>query len=288
MSTLGCFKVEGMLSFQALQRSARYCLDIVLPPRCLGCGGVVDSEETLCAQCWRKLTFLGSPCCRHCGYPLPQAVVNSPICGACTIELPTYDRARAALRYDDGAKGMILRFKHADRTDIAGMFGRLLKQAGDALLQDCDLIVPVPLHRWRLLQRGYNQSALLARALADGSDRPMLPDLLQRVQATASQQGLTGQQRRQNIRASAFRVHPWYRERILEKRVLLIDDVLTTGSTIDACARTLRHGGASAVDVLTIARVVKDYSNTISTEDVTSWSLDDETLKPERKHKSDA
>jgi len=190
-----------------------------------------------------------------------------PVCGGCSIEPPAFDRARAALRYDDGARGLILRFKHADRTDISGMFGRMLHQAGKELIEDCDVIAPVPLHRWRLLQRGYNQAALLARALANIGGHPMVPDLLQRVQATASQQSLSGSQRVQNIKMSAFRPHPWHRDRVTDQRILLIDDVLTTGATVSACARALRKNGASTVDVLTLARVVKDFSGTISTED---------------------
>lgn len=252
-----------------LQRSAWRCLDMVLPPRCLGCGDMIEGTDGLCADCWRRLTFLGSPHCRHCGYPLPHSVAAMPVCGVCAIEPPVYDRARAALRYDDAASGMILRFKHADRTDIARLFGRMMSRAGADLLAACDILAPVPLHRWRLLKRGYNQAALLAAAIASGSERPMVPDLLQRIRSTASQQGLSGQQRRQNITGNAFRLHPWHGERVLGKRVLLIDDVLTTGATVTACARALGKAGASAVDVLTLARVVRDKSATISSEDPT-------------------
>lgn len=191
-----------------------------------------------------------------------------PVCGACSVTPPVFSRARAALRYDDGARGMILRFKHADRTDIAKVFGRMLESAGAELLADCDLIIPVPLHRWRLLQRGYNQSAVLARALADDGRRTVIPDLLQRIQATASQQGLSGDQRLHNIKASAFRVHPRHRARIAGRRILLIDDVLTTGATLAACTRVLINEGAAAVDVLALARVVRDAGDTISKGDV--------------------
>ena len=205
--------------------------------------------------------------CRICGYPLPETVVDMPVCGVCASEPPRFSRARAALRYDDGARGMILRFKHADRTDIARTFGRMLETAGAELLADCDLIAPVPLHRWRLLQRGYNQAALLANTLALGGERQVVPDLLQRVQATASQQGLGGEQRKRNIKAGAFRLHPRHSARIASWRVLLIDDVLTTGATVTACTRVLMRGGAAAVDVLAIARVVRDAGGIISSDD---------------------
>ena len=253
-----------MLMSQTLQRSALRCLDILLPQRCLGCGVIVDGGNSLCAHCWRHLTFLGPPMCRLCGYPLPETVADMPVCGACASEPPLFSRARAALRYDDGARGMILRFKHADRTDIARTFGRMLETAGAELLADSDLIAPVPLHRWRLLQRGYNQAALLANTLAHDGERQVVPDLLQRIQATASQQGLGGEQRKRNINAGAFRLHPRHRASITGRRVLLIDDVLTTGATVTACTRVLMRSGAAAVDVLAIARVVRNAGGTIS------------------------
>ncbi len=248
------------------RQSYAACLDALLPQRCLGCAVIVEGSDSLCADCWRHLTFIGPPMCRQCGYPLPQAVADMPVCGACAADPPVFSRARAALRYDDGARGMILRFKHADRTDIARTFGRLLETAGAELLADCDLIVPVPLHRWRLLQRGYNQAGLLAHALAHGGERTVVPDLLQRVQATASQQGLGGEQRKRNITSGAFRLHPRHRDRIAGRHVLLIDDVMTTSATVTACARVLIRSGAASVDVLAIARVVRDAGDTISSD----------------------
>jgi len=267
-----------------VQHSARRCLDAILPPRCLGCAVVIDGARSLCADCWRRLTFLGPPCCRLCGYPLLQTVADQPICGACIVEPPVFARARAALSYDDGARGMILRFKHADRTDITRTFGHMLERAGAELLEDCDLIVPVPLHRWRLLRRGYNQSALLAHALADGGRRSVIPDLLQRVQATASQQGLSGDQRKRNIKASAFRLHPRHRNRLAGRRILLIDDVLTTGATVAACTRALIKAGAAAVDILALARVVRQDVGTILTDDMGTAEPAAEHLRPETKN----
>src|ERR687891_894969 len=154
-------------------------LDLVLPPRCLGCGTGVEAPGRLCSTCWSKLTFLGPPQCRLCGYPLPHALPEAPLCGACAADPPGYDRARAALRYDDGSRGLILAFKHADRTDTAPAFGRWLARAGGDLLADADLVAPVPLHRWRLLRRGYNQAALLATALTRDVGAVLVPHLLQ-------------------------------------------------------------------------------------------------------------
>jgi ComF family protein len=244
-------------------RGAHGLLDLMLPPRCLRCGASVEGDARLCAECWRSLTFLGPPQCRLCGYPLPHALPGAPLCGACAKEPPAYDRARAALRYDDGARRLILAFKHADRTDTGPAFGVWLARAGAELLADAELIAPVPLHRWRLLQRGYNQAAILARALARESGLRLIPDLLQRQRATRSQQGLSGQARLDNVTAGAFRVHPWHRRRVEDRLVLLVDDVLTTGATASACARVLRRGGARQVDLLTLARVVRDAATPI-------------------------
>jgi ComF family protein len=250
------------IEFRAISSRVLYgALDLVLPPRCLGCGTGVEAPGRLCPICWRMLTFLGPPQCRLCGYPLPHALPAAPLCGACAADPPAYDRARAALRYDDGSRGLILAFKHSDRTDTAPAFGRWLARAGAELLADADLVAPVPLHRWRLLKRGYNQAAILAQALARETGAALLPDLVQRVRATASQQGLGGRARIENITAGAFRVHPWHRRRVDGASVLLVDDVLTTGATVEACARVLRRAGAAQVDVLTLARVVRDASN---------------------------
>ena len=241
-------------------RALQGLLDVVLPPRCLACGAAVETQGRLCAGCWRRLAFLAPPQCRLCGYPLPHALPDAPLCGPCAIEPPAFDRARAALRYDDGARSLILAFKHADRTDSAPAFGRWLTRAGAELLVGTDLIAPVPLHRWRLLRRGYNQAAVLARAVARETGLPLVPDLLQRRRATRSQQGLSGQARLANITAGAFRPHPWHQGRLRGRRVVLVDDVLTTGATVGACAQVLRKAGTAEVDVLTLARVVRDAS----------------------------
>jgi ComF family protein len=160
------------------------------------------------------------------------------------------------LRYDEASKELILRFKHADRTGSAPAFAAWLQRAGAELLAEADVLAPVPLHWSRLLARRYNQAALLARELARLTGKPAIQDLLVRRRRTPSQGGLGAAGRERNV-SGAFHVHPRHAARIKGQRVLLIDDVLTTGATVSACSRTLRRGGATAVDVLTLARVVR-------------------------------
>ena len=240
-------------------RAATTVLDLLLPPRCLGCGAILRDQASLCAGCWARLAFIEPPLCRSCGYPLPHALPEEPICGSCAAAPPVFDRARAALRYDEGSRGLILAFKHADRTDISRALGTWMARVGAPLLAEADLVVPVPLHRWRLLRRGYNQAAILARSLRlPGASFRLVPDLLQRRRRTPSQQGLSAEARLANVTRTAFRLHPRHRAAVEGRRVLLIDDVLTTGATVQACASVLRTAGASAVDLLTLARVVRD------------------------------
>lgn len=259
--------MSGTFGATLLEPAGRWLtggLDLLLPPRCLACGVEVAGQARLCAPCWRGLAFIGPPQCRSCGYPLPHAMPEAPLCGACATSPPPYERARAALRYDEGSRRLILAFKHADRTDIGPLLGQWLAKAGEALCAGADVVVPVPLHRWRLLRRGYNQAALLAREVARSAALPFVPDLLVRARATASQQGLGARARQANVSERAFGVHPWHRRRLAGRRALLIDDVLTTGATVGACTRVLLRGGAAAVDVLTLARVTHDASHPIS------------------------
>ena len=188
--------------------------------------------------------------------PVPVALSASARRLGCTRDAPDFDRCRSALRYDDESRGLVLAFKHGDRTQSAPLFGRWMVQAGSALLRETDLIVPVPLHWTRLLSRRFNQSALLCQRIGRETGIAVLPDGLVRRRRTASQGHLTPSQRSDNVRG-AFRPHPRRGARLAGRRILLVDDVLTTGSTVSACARVLRRAGAASVDVLTLARVVR-------------------------------
>ncbi len=239
-----------------LRRAARRALDAVLPARCLGCGITVESPGGLCADCWSRVGFLGPPVCARCGLPFDIDLGEATLCGGCLAAPPAFDRARAALAYDEGSRDLVLGFKHADRTHAAALFGQWLRRAGAELLPDVELIAPVPLHRWRLFRRRYNQAALLALALGRDAGLPVAADLLVRQRATPSQGGLGRSGRARNVRG-AFVVRPSRAATVAGRHVLLVDDVMTTGATVSECARVLRRAGAAAVDVLTLARVIR-------------------------------
>jgi len=236
--------------------AGRQLLDSVLPPLCLGCNEIVGEPGALCATCWPGFSFISSPQCTRCGAPFAEAIGAGVQCGACLRRPPRFRRARAALVYDDTSKQLVLPFKHGDRTDMARACGRWMARAGGALLAEAELIAPVPLHWRRLFTRRYNQALLLARAAARSSPGRLAPDLLRRARWTGSQAGLRAEERRENVRR-AFDLHPRWVDAVRNRTVLLVDDVLTTGATVEACALALQRGGARHVDVLTLARVVR-------------------------------
>jgi ComF family protein len=236
--------------------AGRRLLDMVLPPLCLGCNEIVATPGTLCAACWPTYSFIAAPCCARCGTPFAEELGDGAHCGTCLKRPPLFRRARAALVYDDRSRRIVLPLKHGDRTDLARACGTWMAHAGAALLADAELIVPVPLHWRRLLLRRYNQAHLLARIAERHSAGRLAPDLLVRRRWTGSQAGLAAKERRSNVR-EAFVVQPRWRPALHGKTVLLVDDVLTTGATVEACARALRKAGAGEVDVLTLARVVR-------------------------------
>ena len=234
----------------------RPVLDALLPPRCLVTNAAVDRPGQLSPAAWQAIDFIDPPICACCGVPFEVDPGPGALCGACLRTQPAYNRARAVMRYDEGARPLVLRFKHADRTEAAPAFARWMARAGAAQLEACDLIVPVPLHRWRLLRRRYNQSALLAMQLGRLSGKPVAPDLLRRRRNTPSQGRLSRGQRQLNVRG-AFAVAPGRVSEVAGNGILLIDDVLTTGATVEACARVLKRAGAARVEVLTLARAVR-------------------------------
>ena len=236
---------------------ARRLLDLLLPPRCGRCGVDVPADATLCLDCWRAVTFIGAPLCEICGIPFEIRPFGRALCGACLASPPVFDRARSAVVYDDATRSLILAFKHGDRLTLAPLFAAWMGRAGAGLLEEADLIVPVPLHRWRLLSRRYNQAAVLAHALGRQFGVNVVDSLLLRTRQTPSQGRKSAAQRAQNVRgAFALRNNCDGAAEVIEgRRIVLVDDVFTTGATVSACTRVLRRSGARTVDVLTLARV---------------------------------
>lgn len=242
-----------------MKRILRPLLDLLLPPLCPSCRAMVAEPGSLCPDCWKGMDFLARPFCQRCGLPFSFDAGDGEalVCAACLDDPPPWREARSVLRYNDASKGLILAFKHADRTDLAPALARWMSRAGAELMERSDLIVPVPLHWLRLFQRRFNQSALLAQALGKIARKPVAPDLLARTRRTASQGHLKRSERFGNVKG-AFAVRKGQLSAIQGKTVLLIDDVLTSGATAKECAKTLLKAGAKEVDMLTVARATLD------------------------------
>jgi ComF family protein len=247
--------VSGKAS-REVRRIWHWALDMVLPAQCLACRTVVNTLGTLCPSCWSKIRFIDRPFCAACGVPFEFEMGEGALCGACVRERPVYDRARAAIVYDEGSRGLILAFKHGDRTESAPALGRWMLRAGAELVAEADLIVPVPLHWTRLFARRYNQAALLAHAIGKQSGTRVVPDLLVRRKRTSSLGKLGPSARRKTVQ-HAFTLPARKVPIVSGRRVLLIDDVHTTGATVNACSHVLLRAGAAAVDVLSVARTVR-------------------------------
>ncbi len=241
----------------------RNALDLLYPPLCIACRSQVSEPGSLCASCWKDIEFLEGPACRCCGLPFDLDPGIDTLCAACLADPPSFDRACAVLRYDEKSRSPILALKHGDRLDLVPGFSRWLDRAGRALLNEADFIVPVPLHPGRLWKRRYNQAAELARHLGKAAGKPVAPLALRRVRATPSQGAMpSAKARRRNMRG-AFQVPDSYLAAIHNRDILLVDDVLTTGATADACARVLKRAGAAKVNVLALARVVRPLTGVI-------------------------
>jgi ComF family protein len=237
-----------------LQSLRTALIDALFPPRCLACPEPTEAPHGLCAACWRDTHFVAGTACPKCGLPLLGEAGPEDLCDGCQRHPPAWDRGAAAVLYQDAGRKVVLALKHGDRLDMVPPLAGWMAAAGRGLLAEAELIAPVPLHWRRLLRRRYNQSAELARRLARLSGRPAALDLLVRRRATTPQQGMDRAGRAAN-QAGAFAVNPRRAAALAGRRVLLIDDVLTSGATLSACADTLRAGGAGGVDVLVLARV---------------------------------
>ncbi len=232
-------------------------VNTVLPPRCVISGDIVERQGMISPASWAALDFIGDPCCAVCGFPFDFEVDKLAQCGACLEKRPSYESARAALKYNDASRGMILGFKHSDQTHLVRAFMPWLKSAGGEMLGEADILMPVPLHRFRLFKRRYNQSAIIAKALSADLEIKVMVDGLIRTRATPPQGHLKAKERFKNVK-SAFRVNSKRAQDIKGKTIVLVDDVYTTGATVRECAKALLAAGAKKVHVLCLARVVRD------------------------------
>jgi ComF family protein len=241
----------------AWSHAARLALDIALPTLCVACREPVAGEG-VCAACWAKLSFIEPPYCPRLGIPFVYDPGPDLLSMEAIANPPAYARARAAVRYDDVARTLVHALKYQDRTDLAPAMGRWMARAGRELLGEADALIPVPLHWRRGWSRRYNQSGALARVIARQTGVKVAADALRRVRPTQQQIGLSRSQRASNVQG-AFKVAPDRTAEIQGRRLILIDDVLTSGATTDACARALLRARAASVDVLVFARVVDTY-----------------------------
>ncbi|MBI0538868.1 ComF family protein [Roseomonas sp. KE2513] len=242
------------------RRGGQGLLDALLPPHCLACDQPVLDQGTLCGGCFAGLHTIVAPLCYNCGLPFEhEGQGEDELCPACIARPPAFERARAAFLYNEAVTRLILPLKHGDRTELARPLARWMAAAGAALLEEAEVLVPVPLHRRRLFTRRYNQAALLALRLGRLAGRRVLPDALERVRSTPSL-GPLGAERRRAVLAGAVRSRPRIAPQLAGRRVLLVDDVLTSGATAGACAEALLAAGAARVEVLAVARVADPRS----------------------------
>lgn len=244
----------------------KFLSNLILPPRCCSCGNPTSSHHQVCGDCWSNLPFISAPCCCLCGYPMPYIPLTGKgfgdqgqlWCGPCLAQRPPFDGGCSAFAYKDLIRKLVIRFKHGDATYLAPTFANWLYQCSkDQLLTKCDVLIPIPMHRWRLVKRRYNQATLLARHLSYKSQIPLWSLALERCKNTAMQQAKNRKHRQENVK-NAFRVPPSFKQSLQRKSVCLIDDVWTTGATLSACTEVLREAGVKKIFVLTLARVVSD------------------------------
>jgi ComF family protein len=232
-------------------------IDVILPPRCVITGETVDEQGMISPKAWGRLSFITDPICSSCGVPLGYEVEQGTNCAECIGNPPAFSSARSALLYDDLSRDMILRFKHADQLHLVHTFIPWLQRAGVETIIDADFMIPVPLHKYRLLRRRYNQSAIITKSLAEATDVKCLMDALVRKRSTPSQGHMKYIERQKNVR-NAFNVNPEHALKMKGKTVLLVDDVYTTGATVKECSNVLLKSGVAKVHVLTLARVARN------------------------------
>jgi ComF family protein len=240
-----------------LSRIARQSSDFLFPPACPGCGRMLARHAAVCQSCWSSINFIERPFCEVLGLPFSYDLGAGILSAEAIANPPDFDRLRSACAYDGAAKNLVHALKYRDRTELAGMMAGWMTRAGSEVLEECDALVPVPLHTFRLLSRKFNQAAELAGIISTRTGKPMLAAAVRRIRNTEHQVGLGRSRREENVRG-AFRVTERGKSEILGRRIVLIDDVYTTGATVSAIARVLRRSGATDITVLTFARALPD------------------------------
>ncbi|SER33084.1 comF family protein [Faunimonas pinastri] len=231
-------------------------LDLLLPPVCPACRAPVGEPHALCARCWSEIRFIEKPYCPVYGTPFAYRLGSSVLSAEALADPPPFDRSRAATAFGDITQDLVHQLKYHDRPEVASFMARAMARAGAELLEGETLLIPIPLHRWRLWRRRFNQAAVLARKIAEMTSTGFDARTLVRIRATRQQVGLSGSQRRLNVQ-SAFLVPEAMKIRVQGRHVVLVDDVYTSGATVKAATRALLRAGAARVDVLTFARVLR-------------------------------
>ena len=230
-------------------------LDIVYPPQCIACGTNVHENGTICAHCWGDINFITDPQCEMCGFPFDFEVAGSHICAGCAKDPPQFSKARAVFLYDDASRRMVTSFKYSDRTENRAAYAKWMARVGADMLQDADFIVPVPLHFFKLIMRKYNQAALLAHEIAKITGKKVIADAIIRNKYTKTQAAFSHKGRFKNING-AFEVNKKYLDILRDKKILLVDDVITTGATANECAKVLINAKVAKVELLTLAKTL--------------------------------
>ena len=242
---------------------ARAVLDALLPPQCPITGQAVSGPGVLSAEGWSQIRFIDDPVCAGCGAPFAFDHGAGAMCGACLADKHSFDSARAAILYDDAGRRLVSSFKYSDRTEFAPMFGKWLARAGTPLVSKQSILIPVPLHTRRLAARRYNQAALIAKFAINSLNCRYEPLALVRTRPTPPQQQQLSETARKRNVAGAFEVREDMKELVRDAHIIVVDDVLTTGATVSACARALKKAGAMRVDALVLARVVRGGADAI-------------------------
>lgn len=237
---------------QILKLALNNVLNLVFPPRCLSCLATVDTSGVVCHKCWSKMEFIAKPCCARCSNPFPYNI-DEELCYYCKDDPPSFSNAFAVVKYDDFSDKLIYSLKYYDRTDLASTLSAMMISKIAELAHSIDIITCVPIHKNKLKKRGYNQAALLAKHVANAIGKPFNPSILIKTKDTISQSGLSKEERKENVKHS-FGINAKHSKKVFRKNVLIIDDVITTGATLNECCKKLKRAGAKKLVVLTFAK----------------------------------